>query len=65
MNPQLHLLWRHRFSQASRALVGHDDHPRRTPPTMLRMVPPPRAGEGLASAITVFEEWRRVETGSC
>jgi hypothetical protein len=65
VNPQFHFLWRHRLSQASRAFVGHDDLPQRTPPTALRAVPPPRSGEGLALAPILSAQGRLVETGSC
>ena len=63
--PQLHFLWRHRLSQTSCALVVHDACSLRTPPTALRAVPPPRAGEGLVSALTVCAERRGVETEAC
>ena len=47
MNPELHFLPSERLPEPSRLLVSHRALCGRTPPTMLRMVPPPRAGEGL------------------
>ena len=44
MHPQPHLLRRHGLAQAPGDRVGH----RKSPPTALRAVPHPRAGEGLA-----------------
>jgi hypothetical protein len=55
MHPEFDLLRRHSLPQAARVGVRHGRFVR-SPPTMLRMVPPPRSGEGSAphSAPTYF-----------
>ncbi len=53
MRPESRFLRRQGLAQSARLLVGHRVAARRTPPPMLRMVPPPRFGEGLALPASV------------
>ena len=64
MNPELHFLPSERLPEPSRLLVGHRALRGRTPPTMLRMVPPPRAGEGSASFVIQLVKFH-MEPVSC
>jgi hypothetical protein len=48
--PEFDLLRRHGLPKPTCALISHLPSRLRTPPTALRAVPPPRAGEGSITA---------------
>ena len=65
VNPKLHPMFGHRASQPTRTFVSQPSL-LATPPTMLRMVPPPRAGEGLEpAAALVAQHVHNAETSPC